>query len=168
MNSGPNTFGKYSRTCSANMAEPVRPYWFGSVEHSSAKKKFGSVRQKQGSVDHYSVFIEGLDNGGCRTMIENINEKKHFNRQTYCRGLRSLDTPRNKNQDQAPEEVLNKNTEKITKLVNNPNLTVTAVIPIPGLPANKLNVDNKQKTSKIRPKETRKAKDLKQSDFLKA
>ena len=60
-------FGKYGRTGSANMAEQVRRIQpnrfghigrtlaepFGSAEHSSAKKWFGSVRQKQGSVDHY-------------------------------------------------------------------------------------------------------------------
>ena len=54
----PNTFGKYGRTCSANTAEHVRQIRpnrfgqygrtlaepFGSAEHSSAKKWFGSVR----------------------------------------------------------------------------------------------------------------------------
>ena len=48
----PNMFGKYGRTGSANMAK-----LFGSAEHSSAKKWFGSVQQKQGSVDHYKWCI---------------------------------------------------------------------------------------------------------------
>ena len=45
--------------------------------------------------------------------------------------------------------------------MNNPNLTVTPVIPIPGLPASQLRMSNK--SSKKTPK---KAKDLQRSDFM--